>query len=244
MLDQVHKLSHSMRLFGIYEAAQRRSEQAVADQQHPLDFLRLIMEDEILFRKDRTAKSMEARAKFQFDANIEDWDGSYDRGITKNKLRELSLLNFYHNKENLIIVGQTGVGKTQLGIAIGKRICQEGLEVHFLSVNLAFEDIRIQKMSGKYIPLIKKINKASLIILDDFGLRNYSHEEAVILMDILEGRYGKHPLIITSQIDPKGWLKLFEDQVIAEALIDRMIHPSQIVKLTGPSYRDRIKNKK
>jgi DNA replication protein DnaC len=243
MLDKINKLTHSMRLLGIHESAQRRSQQAVADQLHPLEFLRLILEDEVLFRKDKISKSLSTRAKFQFDANIEDWDTTYDRGITKNKLRELSLLNFYHNKENLLIVGSTGVGKTQLGIALGKRLCHEGFQVHFLSVNMTFEDIRLQKLSGKYIQLVKKINKANLIILDDFGLRNYSHEEAVILMDILEGRYGKHPLIVTSQVDPKGWLKLFEDQVIAEALVDRLIHPSQTIVLQGVTYREKAQNK-
>src|SRR3989338_1145020 len=140
MLDQVKNLSHQMRLFGIHEACERRSEEALSQQLHPLEFLRLILEDEALSRKDRTAKAL---------------------------------------------------------------------------------------------------------ILDDLGLRNYSHEEASSLIDILEERYQKTPLIVTSQVEPQGWLKLFEDAVIAEAIVDRLVHPCQKITLKGErSYREKIKEKR
>lgn len=244
MLDQIRNLSHQMRLFGIHSAADRRAQEALSGQLHPLEFLRLILEDEKLSRKDRAAKALTTKARFRFKADIEDWDQTFDRGITKQKLRELSTLGFLHNRENLLILGKTGEGKTHLAIAIGKRVCQEGHKTLFLSVNFLFEEIAAARAAGRYLSYVKGLIKTEAIILDDFGLRNYTHDEATSLMDILEERYQKGVVILTSQVNPEGWLKLFEDPVIAEAIVDRIVHPSQkLILKSGSSYREKLDKK-
>lgn len=244
MLDQIRNLSHQMRLFGIHAAADRRAQEALSGQLHPLEFLRLILEDELLSRKDRAAKALTTRARFRFRADLEDWDQTFDRGITRQKFRELSTLGFLHNRENLLILGKTGEGKTHLAIAIGKRICQEGHKTLFLPINFLFEEIAAARAAGRYLTYVKNLIKTEAIILDDFGLRNYTHDEATSLMDILEERYQKGVVVLTSQINPEGWLKLFEDPVIAEAIVDRLIHPSQkIILKSGSSYREKLDRK-
>jgi DNA replication protein DnaC len=245
MLDQVKNLSHHMRLFGIHQACERRSQEALSQQLHPLEFLRLILEDEALSRKDRTAKALTTKARFRFRADLEDWDYSFHKDLAKAKVAELCQLSFLHNLENLLIIGKTGLGKTHLAIALGKRLCQEGHSTLFLPVNFLFEEIQAAKAAGRYLNYVKSLTKAKALILDDLGLRNYSHEEATSLIDILEERYQKAPLIVTSQVEPQGWLKLFEDPVIAEAIVDRLIHPCQKVTLKGErSYREKIKEKR
>jgi DNA replication protein DnaC len=238
MLEQVKKQCHSLKLLGFYENAEHRSHEALSANMHPLDYLRLLLEDELLYRKSMRAKKLITRAKFRHDCDLEDFDFSYDRGITKPKLKELGALGFYHNNENLLILGRTGEGKTHLAMSLGKRLCADGLSTAFFSANLLFEEIAAVKAEGAYLKFLKRIAHVSTLILDDFGLRSYSHEEATSLMDIVEERYRKGVVIITSQVDPKGWMKLFEDPVIAEALIDRLTKPSQMVKLRGGTYRD------
>jgi DNA replication protein DnaC len=244
MLDQIKNLSHQMRLFGIHAACDRRAQEAVSHQLHPLEFLRLVLEDELLSRKDRTSKMLVTKARFRFSADLEDWDQTFDRGLTRPKIRELSSLGFLHNKENLLILGKTGEGKTHLAIAIGKRLCSEGHKTLFLPVNFFFEEISAARASGKYLTYLKTLIKKEVLILDDFGLRNYTHEEATSLMDVLEERYQKGTTLVTSQVNPEGWLKLFEDPVIAEAIVDRLVHPSQkLVLKGGGSYREKINQK-
>lgn len=244
MLDQIKNLAHQMRLFGIHEAADRRAQTAVSGQLHPLEFLRLILEDELLSRKDRASKALTTKARFRFRADLEDWDLNFDRGITQQKIRELASLAFFHNRENLLILGKTGEGKTHLAIAVGKRLCQEGYKTLFLPVNFLFEEIQAARAAGRYLVYIKALIKTEAVILDDFGLRNYTHEEATSLMDILEERYQKGVTIVTSQVTPEGWLKLFEDPVIAEAIVDRLVHPSQkLILKGGGSYREKLNQK-
>ena len=114
MLDQVKNLSHQMRLFGIHEACERQAQIALSQQLHPLEFLRLLLEEELLSRKDRTAKALVTKARFRFRADLEDWDYSFHKDVPKAKVSELAHLSFFHNQENLLIIGKTGLGKTHL----------------------------------------------------------------------------------------------------------------------------------
>lgn len=241
MLVEIKQLTHSLRLHGIHNAIERRAQEALANSLHPLEFMRIILEEEQLYRKDIVSRRLNAKARFSTDANLEDWDQSFERGLTKQKIKDLSSLNFKHNKESLLILGKTGEGKTQLAISLGKRFCLEGNSVQFHSVNLLFEEVLSARAAGKYLKLVQDLKKIDLLILDDFGLRSYTHQEATVLMDILDSRYRKGSVIITSQIDTMGWNKLFEDPVIGEAIVDRLINPSQKITLKGGSYRERLK---
>jgi DNA replication protein DnaC len=240
MHEPTKRLANELKFFGIHQNLEARAAEAVANGLHPLEFLGLLLQDEKHYRKDRLSKSLAKRAKFRHQADIEDWDTSYDRGLTKPKLKELSLLSFEKNRQNLIILGKTGEGKTQLAICLGRKACQDGQSVAFLPVNIMFEEALAARAAGKLLSYLQRLNQTHILILDDFGPRGYTHEEANVLVELLEGRIKKGPVIVTSQVDPKGWYKLFEDPVIAEAIVDRMINPTQRLQLKGGSYRERL----
>jgi DNA replication protein DnaC len=167
-------------------------------------------------------------------------------GITQRREESVNhnlrnYLGFYYNKENLIIAGPTGTGKTHLAIALGKKLCAENVRVRFYSVNLFLEECQAEKASGRYLSFIRRVKSVEAIILDDFGLRNYTHEEATLLVDLLEERYQVGTTLVTSQVAPAGWKRLFEDPVIAEAIVDRVVNPSKQIALTGISYRTKLK---
>jgi DNA replication protein DnaC len=241
--EQVHKLTHQMRLFGMHASVERRANEALSAQMHPMEFMRLVLEDELLSRKDRVGKMLTTRAKFRIPSELEDWDQTYDRGLPKPRLKELGQLAFYERKENLLLFGKTGEGKTHLAVALGRRLCREGVQVVFMPMNFLFEEVGAAKAAGKYLSFVRQLTKAKVLLLDDFGLRNYTHEEATVLVDVLEDRYRNGVVIVTSQVDDKGWKKLFEDPVISEAIVDRLLHPSQKIVLKGGSYRERLQQK-
>lgn len=240
MFESIKSLSHELRLFGIHRSVERRCGEALADGLHPNELVRILLQDEKDQRKEAAGKRLTSRAQFRNGSVLENFDMSFDRGLTKQKLRELSLLNFFHKKENLLIVGKTGVGKTNLAIAIGKKLCEEGETTIFYSSNLLFEEAQAERAAGRYLKWIQKTKKISILILDDFALRNYTHDEANTLLEIIEQRYQRGVTIITSQVSPAGWASLFEDPVIAEAIVDRLKNPSCLVELKGESYRKRL----
>lgn len=240
MSDQMRSLAHSLRLFGVHAGFEKRAAEAQGQGLTHLEFLRLVLEDEVLQRKERTAKGLRTRAKFRSHANLEDWDTSFERGLTKVKLRELAALSFYHANENLLVLGKTGEGKSHLAVAIGQRLCSEGVSTTFFPMNFLFEEVMAAKTAGKYLGFIKRLTQTRVLILDDFGLRNYTHEEATVLVDLLEDRHRKGSVIVTSQVDPRGWVKLFEDPVIAEAIVSRLENPSQRINLRGGDYRQKL----
>lgn len=241
--DQVRKMAHELRLFGIHEACERRAAEALGSSLPPLELMLLLLDDERRHRRNAASKRLVSKARFRHEADLEDWDKTFDRGVAAAKLKELASLNFYHRKDNLLIYGKTGEGKTQLGISLGRRLCQDGIKTTFFSANLLFEEVQAERAAGKYLAFVRNLTKSKVIILDDFGLRNYTHEEATTMLDILEDRYRKGVVIVTSQVDAKGWTKLFEDAVIAEAIVDRLTKPSLVITLKGGSYRDRLGKK-
>jgi DNA replication protein DnaC len=239
MIDQIRNLAHEMRLFGIHAEAERRAKEGA----YNLAFLASLLQDEKEHRRERTAKSLVTRARFRSSATLADWDHSLDRGMSRATLKELARGDFFHRKENLLIVGPTGCGKTHLAIALGKSLCEQAIRTKFFSVNLLFEEVRAEKSAGTYLKWLKTLSQTPVLILDDFGLRNYSHDEAVSLMDLLEERYRKGIVIVTSQVAPASWQKNIEDPVIGEAISDRLRNPAVELILRGESYRERFGKK-
>ena len=232
-------MAHQLRLLGIHREVERRCQQALADSLHPAELVRLLLEDELQSRREATAKRLVSQAKFRNRNQLEEWDDTFDRGISKAKFKELALLNFFHRGQNLLILGKTGVGKTHLASSLGNRLCFEAATTKFYSTHLFLDEAMAEKVAGRYLHFVRRAAKMKAIILDDFGLRAYTHDEATILLEVLEERYGKGTLIVTSQVSPDGWRSLFEDPVIAEAIVDRMVNPSQVIDLQGISYRKR-----
>jgi DNA replication protein DnaC len=240
--QEIMRLTSELRLAGIRNLFEARCLQAQNEGMPHNEFLSMVLEDEKLHRKNNAAKKLEAKAKFRNTATLESWDSTFERGISKQKIKEFLKLGFWADKKNLVFVGQTGAGKTQLAISIGRVACASGLSVAFISTNRLFEESQAVRASGKYLSWFKQLCKNDIIIFDDFGLREYTHDEAMILLDLLEERYQKGMQIITSQVDIEGWQSLFADKVASEAIVDRLKNPSEKVVLTGPSYRGRIKS--
>ena len=240
--DQMKTIAHGLRLFGVHANFEARADQAAGQGLSHLEFLRLVLEDEVLQRKERVAKMLTTRAKFRSAVELEDWDQAFDRGLTKAKLRELASHSFVQSNENLLILGKTGEGKTHLAVAIGRRLCADNISTLFMPVNFLFEEVHAARISGKYLGFIKRLSAVRALILDDFGLRSYTHEEATVLVDLLEDRHRKGSVIVTSQADPRGWPKLFEDPLIAEAIVSRLSNPSQKLNLKGGDYREKLQS--
>lgn len=231
------ELLGELKLTGIKEAIDYRIDEAIKANLGFDEFIILLLEDERLYRKNRKSESLRKKARFNDSVSLEDFDTASQRGISKAMIKRFANLNFINMSENIIFTGGTGAGKSYMAQAIGQKSCLNGFETLYFPVNKFFKQVQEAEVAGTYLKLLERIKKAKLIILDDFGLRNYSHSEASVLYDLLEERYHKGSVIVTSQVKPAGWKHLFEDDVIAEAIVDRLTSCSHQIHIKGPSYR-------
>jgi DNA replication protein DnaC len=236
--ENIKELAKSLKLFGILEVMDHRLVEASMQSLTPAEILSLFLEDEALHRRNLTIANLEKMATFRRKCVLETLETNSERGLSKTKLRELSQLGFWNLKKNLIFVGPTGVGKTELSIAVARAACSQKLKVKFWGMEEFFEEVQRHKGLGKLSMFIKKLLTLDIIVLDDFGLRTYSHEEAVFLARFLEDRYKNKIHIISSQVNTSSWKSLFEDKVIADAIVDRLLNPSEKIVLSGTSLRE------
>lgn len=243
-MNEAIGLLNELKFFGIKESIEYRLSEAMESNLTYQDFLTVLLDDEYLYRKNKRSEMLRRRARFKDKVILEEFKPSAKRGVTKSMVQQLKTLNFVNNNENLIFVGGTGAGKTFLAQAVGHAACSSGIECYFITANRFFREVEIAEVSGTYLNYLNKIRRVKVLIIDDFGLRNYTHREATTLLDVLEDRYQKSPIIISSQIKPQGWKTLFEDEVITEAILDRITSCAHIIEVKGESYRTNHKVKK
>lgn len=244
-MTEVQELLNELRFYGIKNTLEYRLGEAVKSNLSHEELVTLLLEDENLYRRNKRSDMLRKRAKFKDKAYLENFDILPDRGITSSMIQQFKSLYFLEHFENLLLIGGTGAGKSFLAQAIGHAACSAGVETYFISANRLFKEIEMAESQGSYLTYMAKLsNRVRLLIIDDLGLRNYSHKEANILYEILEDRYRKGPVIVTSQVKPLGWKGLFEDEVIAEAILDRLTACSHTVDVKGDSFRSKQKGEK
>jgi len=197
----------------------------------------LLVDQEWEYRQNRKITNLLKSASFRTNAVIENIDYTTDRGLDKNVFERLASLQFIEQKENIIITGATGTGKSYLAQALGRQACIHLNKTKYFTTSRLMDEVKIARLQGTYFKMIKTIQKADLIILEDFGLAPFDQSARQTLMDIVEYRYDQSSTIITSQIPVKQWHQLIGEDTIADAILDRIVHSSHRIKLTGTSMR-------
>lgn len=193
-------------------------------------------------RYNRRLQRLVAKAKFRYLAGMEQIDYIAKRNLDKMLMLRLSSCDWINRKQNVIITGSTGLGKSFLASALGHQACQQGFKVYYRNCSKLFDELKIAKAEGSYIKAIDRIEKLDLLILDDFGLKPLESNQRLILLELLEDRHGKRSTIITSQLPVKSWYDVIAEPTIADAILDRLSHSSHRMELDGDSLREKYKN--
>jgi DNA replication protein DnaC len=240
---QIRTLMHEMKLFGMKDAVDKTASCATSEGWGFFEFIDVLLQAEYESRNRRRTESRIKASKLKRVASFEDYDFTAKRSLTKAQLKEIQSLKWLYDGRPLVLIGQTGVGKTYLAHAAGLHACQLGKTVVCLSTTAFLEQLTMAKHTNSYLKFKERLTKPDLIILDDFGMRKFTAVEAEDLREILEERsYGKATLI-TTQLPLKHWAEVIPDPVLAEAIIDRIDGMALQIKITGDSYRP-IKGKK
>jgi DNA replication protein DnaC len=234
---ELKTLLSELKLFGMKESIDYRLTSIAQGGLRHDEMLRLLIEDEQLYRSNAKAERLRKKATFKDVVLLSDFNCDVKRGISKIMIKDFQSLNFLKSFENIIFTGGTGAGKSFLAQAIGHCACLAGKDSKFIAINYLFEQFKAAQKSGHVLTFLKRFSTYELLILDDIGLRKFTHEEATLLYQIVEDRYQKGSTIVTTQVLPPGLRDLFDDQVIAEAIIDRLTSNAHIIEIKGPTYR-------
>lgn len=190
-------------------------------------------------RYNRKIERLTKAARFRYQASTEEIIFDDSRSINKNQLMRFISGDFIKSKENILITGSTGVGKSFIATAIGYQACSMGFKVKYYNINKLFGQLKLAKADGSYLKVIDRIEKQDLIILDDFGLQELDNNKRQAFMEIIEDRHGKKSTIIASQLPVIQWHQIIGEQTIADAILDRVVHSAHRIDLKGESMRRR-----
>lgn len=211
-------------------------------QDYTLDqYIALLVDQEWEYRQNRKMTNLLKKAKFRATADIKNIDFTANRGLDRNVFERLASLEFLSKKENIIITGPTGTGKSYIAQALGRQACFCLHKTKYFTTTKLMDEVTLAKLQGTYHKFINGIQSTNLLIIDDFGLTAFDQNARNALMDIVEYKYDQSSIIITSQIPIAKWHELIGEGTIADAILDRIIHSSHRINLNGESLRKKRK---
>ena len=202
-----------------------------------VDGLLKLTDKEIEFRNERASKIQIAVSAFPGEKTLEEFDFSFQPSINKEIIKDFSNLRFIEKNENIIFFGSSGVGKTHLAIAIGIYAAKNRNITYFISCHDLITKLIKAKAENKLSAKLKHYAKYKLLIIDEIGYLPIDREGGNLLFQLIAKRYEKKSTIITTNQSFSKWAEIFSSAIIANAILDRLVHYSHIIRITGPSYR-------
>ena len=223
---------------GLKEAYERQIEDINYQTLSFEDRLYQLLDAQELFLKNKRITMNHRLSKIKDkEAALDAIDHRPERRIDKAQLQSLSQLNFIRANQNIIITGKTGTGKSYIAQALANRSIYDGFKVYYIRTPSLLEEIRISRIDGTYTNLLKKYSRFQLLILDDFGVSPMLEDDATNLFEIIEDRTNINSTIITSQLPVSEWYNYLNNNTIADAILDRVVHSSHRIELEGDSMR-------
>lgn len=235
----VEKLKQ-MRLGAMAQVHLQHVKNNQCEQSTPDQYLSLLVDHEWEDRQNRKIQRLICQAGFKQASTIAEVNYSASRTLDKNMFERLSSMSFVDQKENLIITGASGVGKSYLSQALGHQGCLNEKKVLYHNAGRLFNRLKLSKVDGTYLKELKRLTKTQLLILDDFGLQAMDNAARESLLDIIDERFNQSSTIVASQIPVSAWYDVIGEGTIADAILDRLVNSSHRIDLKGESLRKQM----
>ncbi len=238
---QIESHMRALKLKGMIAEYRELSERAAESNLRYEEYLALLLEAEAKRKRESSIKTKMAKSKLPYIKTLEEFDFTFQPGLNDKEVIRLSSLEFINEKGNVIFLGPPGVGKTHLSVGLAIKACIERLRVLFMTAQGLIEDLLLSKRQGNLLERLLFYSRLHLLIIDELGYMPITREQANLLFQLISMRYEKGSIILTSNYNFDEWGKVFEDNVVAAAIIDRLVHHASIFYISGERYR--LKNK-
>lgn len=237
-IDELVPLLKKLRLSGILQTLELRATQAAEDSLAHAEFLLRLLTDEVERREAKMIEQRVSRAHFEHKKTLEDFDFQFNPQVPKSRIIDLATGRFISQRRNVLLVGQTGVGKSHLAQALGQRACRLGHKVLYITARDMLKQLRAARGDDSYDRRLLRFTGPELLILDDLGLHSLTSEETLDLYDVIRLRYQAGSTIITSNRDLQELPAVFGDPLLASAAMDRLLDEAHVIVIEGDSYRN------
>ena len=225
----------SLKLFGLLEALEEQQQTPGIQGLSFEERIAMLVDRERLYRDNRRRTRLLRGARLKVsEASLEDINYKAARGLDKRQIATLATGEWIRRAQNLLITGATGSGKTWIACALAQQTCRQGDSVLYYRVPRLIEELRISHGDGSYIKFLKSLSKASLIVLDDWGLTALSAQDRADLLEILDDRVNTGSTLIASQLPVDTWHAYLGEPTLADAILDRVVHHSHRIELKVP----------
>ena len=192
---------------------------------------------EVDYKESSASQNTVHAAAFPFLKTLSDFDFSFQPSVSEAQMQEFCSLGFMERAENIVFLGSSGVGKTHLATAIGISAAQHHNITYFIKCHDLIQQLKKARLENRLEQRLKHINRYKLLIIDEIGYLPIEKEDANLFFQLIDMRYEKKSIILTTNINFGDWDKVFYDAVVADAILNRVLHHSHVVSITGDSYR-------
>src|SRR6188472_1524896 len=238
----IHPLTERLRGLGLAAMADAFLELQANDAAAELsreDWLGLLLDREATSRENKRLGRRLRQARLRQNAIIEDTDFRVPRGLDRALFQKLATCHWVRDHQHLVLGGPTGVGKSWLACALGHKACREGFSVLYRRAPRLFAELAIARGEGRLARLMATLERTRLLIIDDWGPEPLTADQRRDLLEIVDDRYEKGSLLITSQVPVSRWHEVIADPTIGDAILDCVVHRAHRIELKGPSLRKR-----
>ncbi|MFG2149634.1 IS21-like element helper ATPase IstB [Streptomyces sp. NPDC048696] len=206
-----------------------------------LDLMDLVLSEELAIRDDRRYRQGLRLSRLPHHKTLEDYDFAFQPELEPRKVKDLATLAFVEAKANAALLGPPGVGKTHIAVALAVAACRAGYSIYFTTLDDMVRNLKVAETAGRLVTKLASYVRPSVLVVDEVGYQPLERAEAHLVFQVISKRYEKGSIILTSNKSFGEWGQVFGDEVLATAILDRLLHHCDVISINGPSYR--LKNR-